>query len=216
MGSTAKKAHSGRDPTGLSRAVQGHRRRLCDRSQGAPDPGYPQRDGDKRRLRLRRQLQRLRHNQPLHELNLCNVVGGNRVQFSTGRPTLLTLEKTVESGTPDHSKKDLHIWSISVSPPKWAGREWIGRWIGTCRKPEAPVRCRAPTSLVKPSPGHAGQPIVAVFWRLGAGPRGAARRARGRRGKHRGHPRCAQGIKHARVGWMAWQPGPRPRRSATH
>jgi len=45
------------------------------------------------------------------------LVGGKELSLASSQPTSLTLEKTVESGTPEHSETDQHIWSFSVTPP---------------------------------------------------------------------------------------------------
>ena len=91
-----------------------------------------------------------------------HVVGGDLLHLSATQPTSLTLKKTVESGTPENSETDQLIWSFSVSPPGSSpgggsgGGSGSGGGGGSCSLSLTHV-------AAKPSPGHAGKPIVASF-----------------------------------------------------
>ncbi len=83
------------------------------------------------------------------------VVGGQDLHVSTTAPTSMTLEKTLEEGDAEDSKTHQHVWSFSITPPSRESNssEGGGR---SCRLSLANV-------LAKPSPAHAGKPVVVSF-----------------------------------------------------
>jgi hypothetical protein len=87
------------------------------------------------------------------------LVTGKGLSLSTTQPTSLTREKTVNSGTPENPEADQHIWSFSVAPPasgSGSGSGSGGGGGGSCSLSLTRV-------AAKPSPGHAGKPIVVSF-----------------------------------------------------
>ncbi len=88
-----------------------------------------------------------------------DVVGGNEVHLSSTAPTSLTLEKTVEAGDSENSKTHLYIWSFSVTPPGSESPSESGSGGAAGRA------CSLSLTRVaaRPSPAHAGKPIIVSF-----------------------------------------------------
>jgi hypothetical protein len=88
-----------------------------------------------------------------------DVVGGHELHLSSTAPTSLTLEKTVEAGDSETSKTHLHIWSFSVAPPGSESPSESGSGGAAGRA------CSLSLTRVvaRPSPAHAGQPIIVSF-----------------------------------------------------
>lgn len=87
------------------------------------------------------------------------VVGGGALHLSSTAPTSLTLEKTLETGDSENSKTHQNVWSFSVTPPgesSGGSNSGAGGGGGSCSLSLTRV-------LAKPSPGHAGEPIVVYF-----------------------------------------------------
>lgn len=86
------------------------------------------------------------------------VVGGGALHLSSTAPTSLTLEKTLETGDSENSKTHQNVWSFSVTPPGQSnGGSNSGAGAGgSCSLSVTHV-------LAKPSPAHAGEPIVVYF-----------------------------------------------------
>ena len=88
-----------------------------------------------------------------------DVVGGNELHLSSTAPTSLMLEKTIEAGDSEDSKTHLFIWSFSVTPP---GSESPGESgsRGAAGRACSPSLTRV---AARPSPAHAGKPIIVSF-----------------------------------------------------
>ncbi len=84
------------------------------------------------------------------------IVGGDELHVSTSAPTSKTLEKTVEEGDSENSKTHQHVWSFSISPPARESSSGEGGGSRSCRLSLSDV-------LARPSPAHAGKPIVVSF-----------------------------------------------------
>ncbi len=87
------------------------------------------------------------------------VVGGGALHVSGGAPTSLTLEKTVETGDSENSKTHQNVWSFSVTPPGSGPEGGSNSGAGSGRSCSLSLT----RVLAKPSPGHAGEPIVVYF-----------------------------------------------------
>ncbi len=87
------------------------------------------------------------------------VVGGNELHLSTTAPTSRTLEKTIETGDSENSHTHLYIWSFSVTPPGSESPSESGSGGAAGRS------CSLSLTRVaaKPSPAHAGKPIIVSF-----------------------------------------------------
>ncbi len=84
------------------------------------------------------------------------VVGGQDLHVSTTAPTSKTLEKTIEEGDSENSKTHQNVWSFSISPPAGGGSRSHEGASGSCSLSLTNV-------LPRPSPAHAGKPIVVSF-----------------------------------------------------
>ncbi len=83
------------------------------------------------------------------------VVGGQELHVSSTAPTSLTLEKPLEEGDAENFKTHQNVWSFWITPP------------GTESKPSESAGRSCSLSLThvlaRPSPAHAGKPIVVSF-----------------------------------------------------
>lgn len=84
------------------------------------------------------------------------LVGGQDLHVSTTAPTSTTLEKTIEEGDAENSKTHQNVWSFSITPPASESHSHEGGGSGSCRLTLSDV-------LARPSPAHAGKPIVVSF-----------------------------------------------------
>ena len=83
-----------------------------------------------------------------------DAVGGNQLSISTAHATSQTLTASTGSG----GESDQHIWTFSITPPPEGsnGSGGGGSGGGNCSLSLTNV-------VAKPSPGHAGKPIVVSF-----------------------------------------------------
>ncbi|MGA2452436.1 MAG: hypothetical protein ABSG93_02865 [Solirubrobacteraceae bacterium] len=97
------------------------------------------------------------------------AVGGNELHVSTTAPTSVTLEKTLETGDSEDHKTHQNVWSFSVTPPSSGSGSGSGSGGGSGggsgSRGGAGGSCSLSLThvLARPSPGHAGKPIVVSF-----------------------------------------------------
>ena len=143
--------------------VQGPRQRRRQPRQGAAQAVDPRCHRDQRKLRLRRELRRLRNHDPRDERIVRQLVIGSGLSLSKSGPTSPSITKTVESGDSEDSHIYTHIWSFSITPPAGSSSGGSGSEGGSGAGSGGSCSLSLSSVVAAPSPGHAGKPIAVSF-----------------------------------------------------